>query len=177
MELLDLSNLQPGKGARRARKRIGRGPGSGTGKTAGKGHKGKGARSGGNTPPGYEGGQMPLQRRIPKRGFRSPNRRRYAIVKVGQLERFESGATIDAAALLAAGLVRAGMPVKLLADGALTHTLTIKVDKASRAARERVTAAGGVIEVAEAADTEAADAKAADAVAGDASPGDAGKDA
>ena len=70
MELLDLSNLHPGQGARRARKRIGRGPGSGTGKTAGKGHKGRGARSGGNTPPGYEGGQMPLQRRVPKHGFK-----------------------------------------------------------------------------------------------------------
>jgi large subunit ribosomal protein L15 len=163
VELLDLSNLHPGKGARRARKRIGRGPGSGTGKTAGKGHKGKGARSGGNTPPGYEGGQMPLQRRVPKRGFRSPNRRRYAIVKLAQLERFESGATVDAAALLEAGLVRAGMPVKLLGDGTLTRKLTIKVDKASHSARERVAAAGGMLEVAEAAETPAGDASRSDA--------------
>ena len=146
VELLDLSNLRPAKGARRNRKRIGRGPGSGTGKTAGKGHKGKGARSGGNTPPGYEGGQMPLQRRLPKRGFRSPNRRRYAIVKLAQLERFEAGSVVDAEALTAAGLVRAGMPITLLADGTLTRALTIKVDKASQSARERVTAVGGTLE-------------------------------
>ena len=150
MELLDLSNLRPAKGARRNRKRIGRGPGSGTGKTAGKGHKGKGARSGGNTPPGYEGGQMPLQRRLPKRGFRSPNRRRYAIVKLAQLERFEAGSVVDAEVLTAAGLVRAGMPIKLLADGTLTRALTIKVDKASQSARERVAAAGGTLEAHEA---------------------------
>ncbi len=147
VELLDLSNLQPAKGARRNRKRIGRGPGSGTGKTAGKGHKGKGARSGGNTPPGYEGGQMPLQRRLPKRGFRSPNRRRYAIVKLAQLERFESGSVVDAEALAVAGLVRGGLPIKLLGDGTLTRALTIKVDKASQSARERVAAAGGTLEV------------------------------
>ncbi len=152
MELLDLSNLRPAKGARRARKRIGRGPGSGTGKTAGKGHKGKGARSGGNTPPGYEGGQMPLQRRLPKRGFRSPNRRRYAIVKIAQLERFESGSVVDAEALLAAGLVRSGRPVKLLGDDTrLTRVLTIKVHKASQSARDQVAAAGGTLEAIEAA--------------------------
>ncbi len=146
MELLDLSNLQPAKGARRNRKRIGRGPGSGTGKTAGKGHKGKGARSGGNTPPGYEGGQMPLQRRLPKRGFRSPNRRRYAIITLAQLERFATGSVVDAEALTAAGLARAGLPVKLLANGTLTHALTVKVDKASQSARERIAAAGGTLE-------------------------------
>jgi large subunit ribosomal protein L15 len=151
MELLDLSNLRPAKGARRPRKRIGRGPGSGTGKTAGRGHKGRGARSGGNTPPGYEGGQMPLQRRVPKRGFRNPNRRRYAIVKIGQLERFAAGTTVDVEALIHAGLVRGGEPVKLLANGALTRKLTIKVDRASAAARERVAAAGGTVETTEAA--------------------------
>jgi large subunit ribosomal protein L15 len=149
VELLDLSNLRPAKGARRARKRIGRGPGSGTGKTAGKGHKGKGARSGGNTPPGYEGGQMPLQRRLPKRGFRSPNRKRYAIVKLSQLERFESGSVVDAAALEAAGLVRGHHPIKLLANGTLTRKLTIKVDKASASARDAITAAGGALEIIE----------------------------
>lgn len=149
MELLDLSNLKPAKGARRARKRLGRGPGSGTGKTSGKGHKGKGARSGGNTPPGYEGGQMPLQRRLPKRGFRSPNRRRYAIVKFAQLERFAAGSVVDAAALHLAGLVPGNMPVKLLGDGTLTRVLTIKVHKASASARERVSAAGGTLEVLE----------------------------
>jgi large subunit ribosomal protein L15 len=149
VELLDLSNLRPGKGARRARKRIGRGPGSGTGKTSGKGHKGKGARSGGNTPPGYEGGQMPLQRRLPKRGFRSPNRVRYAIVKIAQLERFESGSVVDIHALVAAGLVRAGELVKLLGDDTkLTRKLTLKIDKASQSARDQFTAAGGTLELA-----------------------------
>ena len=151
MELLDLSNLRPAKGARRARKRIGRGPGSGTGKTSGKGHKGKGARSGGNTPPGYEGGQMPLQRRLPKRGFRSPNRVRYAIVKPAQLARFESGSVVDVETLVAAGLVRAGQPVKLLGDETkLARALTIKIDKASQSARDQVAAAGGTLELREA---------------------------
>jgi large subunit ribosomal protein L15 len=147
MELLDLSNLHPGRGARRPRKRIGRGPGSGTGKTAGRGHKGRGARSGGNTPPGYEGGQMPLQRRLPKRGFRSPNRRRYAIIKLAQLARFPQGTTVDATTLVAAGLTRAGMPIKLLADGTLAHALTLRVDAASEAARTQVAAAGGTLEI------------------------------
>ena len=148
MELLDLSNLRPAKGARRARKRVGRGPGSGTGKTAGRGHKGRGARSGGNTPPGYEGGQMPLQRRLPKRGFHNPRQVRYALVKLAQLECFDDGATVDAAALVAAGLVRSGELVKLLADGVLSRRLTVKVDKASEAARAAVIAAGGTVEVA-----------------------------
>jgi large subunit ribosomal protein L15 len=146
VELLDLSNLHPAPGARRRRKRIGRGPGSGHGKTAGRGHKGKGARSGGNVAPGYEGGQMPLQRRLPKRGFRPIARRRYAIVKVGQLERFEGGTVVDGAVLVAAGLVRAGRPVKLLADGELSKALAVRVDRASEAARARVTAAGGSVE-------------------------------
>src|SRR5512147_2656251 len=131
MEMIDLSNLHPAPGSRKPRKRLGRGIGSGNGKTAGRGHKGRGARSGGNTPPGYEGGQMPLQRRLPKRGFRSIAPKRFAIVKVGQLDRFEAGATVDLAALVGAGLVRAGRPVKLLADGELTKTLTVRVDKAS----------------------------------------------
>src|SRR5947199_882509 len=113
---MNLSHLRPAAGAVKKRKRLGRGTGSGHGKTSGKGHKGKGARSGGNTPPGYEGGQMPLQRRLPKRGFRSPNRVRYAIVKLAQLERFEGGSVVDVQALIAAGLVRRGELVKLLGD-------------------------------------------------------------
>jgi large subunit ribosomal protein L15 len=148
VELLDLSNLHPAKGARRARKRLGRGPGSGTGKTAGRGHKGRGARSGGNTPPGYEGGQMPLQRRLPKRGFHNPRRQRYALVKLAQLERFDDGTTVDVAALVSAGLVRSGEAIKLLANGTLSRRLTVKVDKASEAARAAVVAAGGTVEVA-----------------------------
>jgi large subunit ribosomal protein L15 len=93
---------------------------------------------------------MPLQRRLPKRGFRSPNRRRYAIIKLAQLERFEAGSVVDAEVLTVAGLVRAGMPIKLLADGTLTRALTVKVDKASQSARERVAAAGGTLTVHEA---------------------------
>jgi large subunit ribosomal protein L15 len=147
MELLDLSNLKPDKGARRERKRLGRGPGSGNGKTAGRGHKGKGARSGGNVSPGYEGGQMPLQRRLPKRGFKPPTRRRYALVKIGQLDRFDAGTTVDAEMLVAAGLCRKGMPIKLLGDGELKKKLTIKVDRASASARERVAKAGGAVEL------------------------------
>ena len=156
METIDLSNLRPAPGSRRPRKRLGRGIGSGTGKTSGRGHKGRGARSGGNTPPGYEGGQMPLQRRLPKFGFTNPTRREYSLVKLEQLERFAADSVVDAAALVTAGIVRGGRPVKLLANGTLTKKLTIKVDRASAAARAAVTAAGGTIET-----TEATEAKAA----------------
>ena len=147
VELLDLSNLHPAKGARRPRKRIGRGVGSGTGKTSGKGHKGRGARSGGNTPPGYEGGQMPLQRRLPKRGFHNPTRERYNVVNVGQLDRFDDGATIDRDALVAAGLAHKSRPTKLLGEGEIAKRLTIKIDRISESARAKVTAAGGTVEV------------------------------
>ncbi|MGH7964239.1 MAG: 50S ribosomal protein L15, partial [Candidatus Binatia bacterium] len=92
---MDLSHLRPAAGAIKKRKRLGRGPGSGQGKTAGKGHKGRGARSGGNTPPGYEGGQMPLARRLPKRGFRNIFRKDYQIINVSSLERFAAGASVD----------------------------------------------------------------------------------
>lgn len=150
METIDLSNLRPAPGSRRPRKRLGRGIGSGTGKTSGRGHKGRGARSGGNTPPGYEGGQMPLQRRLPKFGFTNPTRKEYSVVKLDQLERFAADSVVDTAALATAGIVRAGRPVKLLANGTLTKKLTIKVDRASAAARAAVTAAGGNIETSEA---------------------------
>ena len=151
MELIDLSNLRPAPGSRKPRKRLGRGIGSGTGKTSGRGHKGRGARSGGNTPPGYEGGQMPLQRRLPKFGFTNPTRKTYEIVKLSQLDRFEAGSVVDTAALANAGLVRAGRPVKLLANGAVTRALTLKIDKASEAACAAVVAAGGTVETAESA--------------------------
>jgi len=151
MELIDLSNLRPAPGSRKPRKRLGRGIGSGTGKTSGRGHKGRGARSGGNTPPGYEGGQMPLQRRLPKFGFTNPTRKTYEIVTLSQLDRFAAGSVIDAAALANAGLVRTGRLVKLLANGAVTRAITLKVDKASEAARAAVVAAGGTVETAEAA--------------------------
>lgn len=145
---MKLSDLRPAKGATSAKKRVGRGKGSGLGKTSGKGHKGLRARSGGSTPPGYEGGQMPLQRRIPKRGFTNIFRKEYVIVHVKDLNRFEPGSVVDLAALMAAGLVKKAMNgVKLLADGEVDRPLSVKVDKASRAAAAKVTAAGGTLEV------------------------------
>src|SRR5262245_9701737 len=103
---MDLSNLRPAPGAVKKRKRLGRGPGSGLGKTSGKGHKGKGARSGGNTPPGYEGGQMPMARRLPKRGFRNLFREEYRIVNLGSLDRFAPNTLVDLTALQETGLIR-----------------------------------------------------------------------
>ncbi|MGD0946354.1 MAG: 50S ribosomal protein L15 [Candidatus Binatia bacterium] len=146
---MNLSDLTPAPGATRGRKRLGRGPGSGHGKTSGRGHKGRGSRSGGNTPPGYEGGQMPLQRRLPKHGFRNPFRQEFTIVNLGQLEeRFEAGTVVDAEALRAKGLVRGHKrPIKVLADGTLTKPLTVKADKFSAAAIQRLQAAGGAAEV------------------------------
>jgi large subunit ribosomal protein L15 len=146
---MDLSTLAPAPGATHKRKRIGRGPGSGHGKTSGRGHKGRGARSGGNTPPGYEGGQMPLQRRLPKHGFHNRSRQEFNIVNVGQLEeRFDAGAVVDADALRAQGLIRnLRRPIKILADGTLTKSLTVKAHKFSAAATARLQAAGGTAEV------------------------------
>jgi large subunit ribosomal protein L15 len=144
---MDLSSLRPAPGANKSRKRVGRGPGSGLGKTSGRGHKGKGARSGGNTPPGYEGGQMPLSRRLPKRGFRNPFRKEYQIINLGTLERFSAGTVIDNAALREAGLIRGDKKVKILADGELTKALTIKAQAFSGKAREKITALGGTVEV------------------------------
>jgi len=146
---MNLSNLTPAPGSTKRRKRLGRGPGSGQGKTAGKGHKGRSARSGGNTPPGYEGGQMPLQRRLPKHGFRNPFRREFSIVNLGQLEeRFDAGTVVDPEALRGRGLIRnLAKPIKILADGKLNKSLTVKAHKFSAAAKERVEAAGGAAEV------------------------------
>lgn len=145
---MDLSHLRPAPGSVKKKKRVGRGPGSGLGKTSGRGHKGRGSRSGGNTPPGYEGGQMPLARRLPKRGFHNPFRERYDIVNLASLERFAEGSVVDAEALLAAGLVRGKQrKVKILAKGELTKTLTVKAQAFSRQAREKIIALGGSAEV------------------------------
>src|SRR5262249_22058590 len=130
-------------GSTHPKKRVGRGPGSGHGKTAGRGHKGKGARSGGNVKPGYEGGQMPLQRRIPKRGFRPVSRTEYAVVNLGDLAAFPAGSTVGPDELRAHGLVRRRAQVKCLADGTLEHALTVKAHAFSEKARERIVAAGG----------------------------------
>jgi len=145
---MKLSELRPAEGATNNRKRVGRGKGSGLGKTAGKGHKGLRARSGGGTKPGYEGGQMPLQRRLPKRGFVNVFRKEWAVVNVKELNRFPAGSVVDAEALRKEGLVKGTADgVKLLGDGEINRKLTVKVDKASRSAVEKVVAAGGTVEV------------------------------
>ena len=144
---MELNNLKPAIGATKNRKRIGRGTGSGHGKTATKGHKGQKARSGGSIKAGFEGGQMPMQRRLPKRGFTPLMRRDFAIVNIGQLDVFEVGSLVDADALVSAGLIsdiKDG--VKVLADGDITKSLTIKAHKFSAKAKERIEAAGGKVE-------------------------------
>ena len=144
---MDLSHLKPAAGATKNRKRLGRGPGSGQGKTAGRGHKGEGSRSGSTLSPGYEGGQMPLARRLPKRGFHNPFRTEYQVVNLRSLERFEAGTRIDADVLRASGLVRGRKKIKILASGVCTKALTVRADAFSWQAREKITAAGGVAEV------------------------------
>ncbi len=145
---MKLSDLRPAEGAKTQKKRVGRGKGSGLGKTAGKGHKGLKARSGGGMRPGYEGGQMPMQRRLPKRGFTNIFRRVWTVVNVKDLNRFEHGSVVDAEALRSAGLMKGETTgVKLLGSGEITRKLTVKVDRASKAAVEKVTAAGGTVEV------------------------------
>jgi large subunit ribosomal protein L15 len=145
---MKLSDLRPAKGAKSAKKRVGRGHGSGLGKTSGKGHKGLRARSGGGSPPGYEGGQMPLQRRLPKRGFNNPFRKEFSVINVKDLNCFAPGSLVDAEALRNAGVVKNVRDgIKLLAGGDLNRPLNVKVDRASKAAAEKVTAAGGTLEV------------------------------
>lgn len=146
---MKLHELAPPAGAKKNRKRIGRGPGSGTGTYSGKGCKGAKARAGRNTCVGFEGGQMPLHRRLPKRGFTPINRKVYAIVNVRDLARFEAGSVIDEMALKGAGLV-SGRPdgVKILAEGEIGHPVTVKADKWSKAAYDKIVGAGGTIEAA-----------------------------
>jgi large subunit ribosomal protein L15 len=145
---VDLSHLKPARGALKDRKRLGRGVGSGLGKTSGRGHKGAGARSGGAVTPGFEGGQMPLQRRLPKRGFRNPSRAVFEVVSVGRLEeKFAPGTFVDSALLRRERMVRGKGPVKILSDGEVTKALTLRVEGISAKAREKVIAAGGTVEV------------------------------
>jgi large subunit ribosomal protein L15 len=145
---MKLSDLRPLPGSKKTKKRIGRGESSGAGKTAGRGHKGQKARSGGGTGPGFEGGQMPLQRRLPKRGFTNIFKKTYALVNLSSLEAFAADSVIDSQALYAAGLIRKeSLPVKLLARGDLDRSLTIKVQAASGAAVAKVQAAGGQVEI------------------------------
>ena len=144
---LRIGNIHPAPGSTRPSKRRGKGAATGLGGTAGKGHKGKKARAGGKIPAWFEGGQMPLQRRTPKRGFKNPGRVEYRVVQVGQLDKAPAGATVDRAWLKAAGIVRRPGPIKLLAGGELKTALTIKVDAASESARKLVEAAGGRVEL------------------------------
>jgi len=145
---MDLSSLSPLPGSKKKARRIGRGEGSGWGKTSGRGHKGQKSRSGGGVSPGFEGGQMPLQRRLPKRGFTNIFKKVYALVNLGSLQSFAAGSTVDARALASAGLIRKeSLPVKLLAKGALDKPLTIKVEAASAKAAEMVKAVGGTLEI------------------------------
>jgi large subunit ribosomal protein L15 len=145
---MKLHDLQPAPGAKKRRKRIGRGPGSGHGKTATKGHKGLLARSGGGKRPGFEGGQMPLIRRLPKFGFTNPFRTEYAVVNVRSFESWSGGDTVTPQAMVDAGLVkRKTLPIKILGTGALKRSLVIQAHKFSKSAEEKIRAAGGRVEV------------------------------
>ena len=145
---MKLHELHPAEGSTSAKKRLGRGSGSGLGKTSGKGHKGAKARSGGGKRPGFEGGQMPLYRRVPKRGFNNVFGTEYAEVNVERLEAFEDGAVVDAKALLEARIIRKELDgVKVLGGGELTKKLTVKAAKFSASAKEKIEAVGGKAEV------------------------------
>jgi large subunit ribosomal protein L15 len=140
--------LGPLPGSKKKPKRLGRGESSGQGKTSGRGHKGQKSRSGGGVGVGFEGGQMPLQRRLPKRGFTNPFKKTYSLVNLSALEPFAENSVVDAEALAASGIVRkASAPVKLLAKGDLTKPLTVKVQAASKKALEKVAAQGGRVEI------------------------------
>ena len=144
---MNLSTLKPPEGSRKKRKRVGRGDGSGHGGTSCKGHKGQNARSGGGVRPGFEGGQMPLSRRLPKRGFRNPSRKITVTVNLEQLQKkFSEGSVIDKGALVSAGLVkRKGHGIKVLGKGTIGYPVSLRVDMISRGAREKIEAAGGSI--------------------------------
>ena len=145
---MKINDLSPAKGARKHRKRVGRGPGSGHGKTAARGHKGQKSRSGGKIRPGFEGGQMPLHRRLPKRGFTNIFKKPVEIVNLRDLDRFSSGNTVDLHDLIDSGLVKKrDSVIKLLAMGDITFPLTVKVHKVSAMAREKIERAGGKVEL------------------------------
>ena len=143
--MLTLSNLSPQKGSTKNKKRVGRGPGSGHGKTAGRGHKGFKARSGSGIKPGFEGGQMPLYRRLPKRGFTNIFAKEYAIVSLDQLNKFEAGTTVTNEILEKAGMISKGSPVKILANGIISKAITVHVEKISAQAMQHIEVAGGKV--------------------------------
>ena len=145
---MKLHELSPAPGSAKPAWRKGRGHGSGNGKTAGKGHKGQNARSGGGVRPGFEGGQLPLYRKLPKRGFTNIFSKEYAIVNVEDLNKFENGATVDMAALLECGMIRKELDgLKVLGNGEVTKKLTVKAKIFSASAKEKIEAAGGKAEV------------------------------
>ncbi|SDN91374.1 50S ribosomal protein L15 [Alkalicoccus daliensis] len=145
---MQLHELKPAVGSRKDRKRKGRGVASGNGKTAGRGHKGQNARSGGGVRPGFEGGQMPIFRRLPKRGFTNPNRTEYAVVNLETLNRFEDGTEVTSALLIETGVVKNERDgIKILGNGTLERKLTVKASKFSAAAKDAIEAAGGSTEV------------------------------
>lgn len=145
---MKMHELQPAPGSTHATKRLGRGIGSGQGKTAGKGHKGQKARSGGGVRRGFEGGQMPMYRRMPKRGFTNIFKKEYVVLNVRDLERFNSGDVVSYESLFEIGLIKTIRDgVKILGTGELTKALTVKVDKVSQAAADKIVAAGGKVEV------------------------------
>jgi large subunit ribosomal protein L15 len=144
---MELNTLKPALGSTKNRKRIGRGPGSGHGKTSTKGHKGQKARSGGSIKAGFEGGQMPLQRRLPKRGFTPLDRVEYSVVNLKQLEIFEAGSNVDAMALVSKGLIKnTTTAVKILGNGDISKALKITATKFSQSARDKIVASGGSFE-------------------------------
>lgn len=145
---MNLHELSPAEGSKKGSKRIGRGHGSGWGKTAGKGHKGQKARSGGSIRPGFEGGQMPLQRRIPKRGFNNIFAKNIVAINVSALEAFDDGAEVTAEALIEKGIVKKSYDgIKILGNGTLTKKLNVKVAAYSESAKQKIEAAGGKAEV------------------------------
>lgn len=145
---MKLHELKPAEGSTHVRNRVGRGPGSGNGKTAGKGHKGQKARSGGGVRPGFEGGQNPLYRRLPKRGFTNINRKEYAIVNLDELNRFADGTEVTPEALMESGVVKnAKDGIKILGNGEIKVKLTVKANKFSQSAVEKIAAIGGKTEV------------------------------
>jgi len=145
---MKLNELSPAKGSRKGPRRLGRGVASGRGKTAGRGTKGYNSRSGGGVRPGYEGGQMPLQRRLPKRGFTNIFRKRVAIINIRDLAGFEAGSMVDEAALVVAGLVKGRREaIKLLGQGDISTALDVKVNHISKKAQQKIEAAGGTVEV------------------------------
>ncbi|HBF43738.1 MAG TPA: 50S ribosomal protein L15 [Desulfobacteraceae bacterium] len=145
---MKIHDLSPNKGSRKKKKRVGRGPGSGQGKTCGRGSNGQKSRSGGGPRPGFEGGQMPLQRRLPKRGFTNIFKKQYNIINIEDLNRFEANSSLDTEVFKKAGLIsKIKHEIKLLGNGDISYPLMVKVNRVSESAREKIESAGGKVEI------------------------------